>query len=64
MRWNIVHQKKYTSCCCFFIAEFDVQKFYKGLGRYNGLKKLPGNQYKDFELILCVYKDKIVHIEQ
>lgn len=43
-------------------APFNINEFYKGLARFNGLKGSP--QYKEFDVIYCIQKDKIVHIKK
>ena len=46
----------------YFTGNFNIHNFHKGLARFMGLKKSPGSQFKDFDLILCIQNKKIVHV--
>lgn len=46
----------------YFTGKFDLNTFYEGLKRYEGLKGSKGNQYKEFDRIICICNGKIARI--
>lgn len=43
-----------------YLTRFELGEFHKGYKRYKGLKGT--TQYKDFDMIICIYKSDIVYV--